>query len=140
MKDELLPLLARVHGHVGALAIAALAHPALLGRRRRLPAVATALVTTTAAFGAALYPAYGRAVRPALASRAPGLAWAFERKEHLGVLAVALAWAGLGLLEADAARGSARGTAGRLAYGLAAVAAASAAAIGTVVSAGGAPP
>jgi hypothetical protein len=90
----------RLHGHVGWLAAAALVHPAWLlrRRRRRAPGVAwgaTVLVTVVGLSGALLYPSYREQVKPVLFERAPAVGWMFERKEHLAVGAVALAWAGL---------------------------------------------
>ena len=89
-----------VHGHLGWLAALALAHPAILLRRpwRRalgVAAAATALVTVAAVLGAVMYPSYRAAVKPAVLASAPALAELFERKEHLGVAAVVLAWTGL---------------------------------------------
>jgi len=114
-------LLAQAHGHLGWLAAAGLAHPAILLRRRRRRAVgaavaATALVTIGAAVGAVLYPEYRARLKPELLVRAPLVAELFERKEHLGVAAVALAWVGLAahLLAADG--GEARAGLERMAF------------------------
>jgi hypothetical protein len=89
-----------VHGHMGWLASLALVHPAILLRRTKrralfATAAATVLVTLTAVMGAAMYPEYRTAIKPALFAEAPSLGWAFERKEHLATAAVLLAWAGL---------------------------------------------
>ena len=95
--------LAYLHGHAGWLAALALAHPAVMLRRPRrrvlaVAIVATLLVSAVAALGAFLYPPYREVVKPALSATAPVAAALFERKEHLGVLAVVLAWAGLVLV------------------------------------------
>ena len=92
--------LEHAHGHVGWLTALSLVHPALLLRspRRRALAVcaaSTALATAAGALGALLYPDYRVAIKPALFAAAPVVGFAFERKEHFGVAAVALAWVGL---------------------------------------------
>ncbi len=102
MIDVVTRAVAHAHGHVGWLAAAALAHPAWLLRRpvRRLSKVAvaaTALITLPALSALAIYPAYRASLKQALFVRAAHLGWMFERKEHLGLGAVALAWAGLAL-------------------------------------------
>jgi hypothetical protein len=91
-----------VHGHLAWLATLALYHPAILLRRPRRRAVgaalsATILVTAAAALGALLYPAYRGELKPAIFASSPLVGGLFERKEHLGVAAVVLAWSGLGL-------------------------------------------
>ena len=100
------PLLARavahVHGHLGWLAALALLHPAWLLRRPRRRALAAALAATlvataTAALGILLYPTYRQSLKPGLLSAAPIAAALFERKEHLGIGALVLAWVGLAL-------------------------------------------
>lgn len=102
MIDVTMRAVAHVHGHLGWLAAAALLHPAWMLRRplRRLSSVAvaaTALVTLPAATALLVYPAYRASLKQALFVRAPAIGWMFERKEHLGLGAVALAWAGLAL-------------------------------------------
>jgi hypothetical protein len=89
-----------VHGHLGWLSTLALWHPAILLRRPRrratgAAAAATALVTVTAAAGALVYPAYRVEVKPAVFAASSLLGNLFERKEHLGVAVVLLAWTGL---------------------------------------------
>ena len=91
--------LAHVHGHVGWLAVAALAHPAIVlrrpERRAHLAVVSsTALVTLAAAIGASLYPAYRETLRAQVFLDARALGLAFERKERLAFGVVLLAWAG----------------------------------------------
>jgi hypothetical protein len=88
-----------LHGHLAWLATAALYHPAIVLRRPKRRAVgaalgAAALVTVTAALGAAIYPAYRVHLKPAIFAGAPIVGMLFERKEHLGIGAVVLAWAG----------------------------------------------
>jgi hypothetical protein len=132
-----------VHGHVGWLAALALAHPAVLLRRPRRNAfgvglAATILVTVAAALGALLYPAYRATVKPMLLAATPAVGALFERKEHLGVAALVLAWAGLGALALARRRDAAAPDLGRLAfvaYAGAAIVALVAASAGLVVGA-----
>jgi hypothetical protein len=109
MSGLALRALAHVHGNAGWLSALALGHPALLlrrGRRRPLGVAwaATGLVTAVAALGAVLYPRYRTLIKPALFATAPIAGELFERKEHLGVLAVVLAWTGLALCRLAARR------------------------------------
>lgn len=95
-------LVLAVHGYLGALAVAALVHPAVLLRRGKPPtrggrlAVLGAALTTTLTFGlgVALYADYRAEVRRALFadSRVAGLL--FETKEHLAFGALCLALGG----------------------------------------------
>ncbi len=142
MSPEALRLLERVHGHVAWLAVAALVHPAIVlrnpRRRARLAAtLATTLTTVTFGLGAVLYDPYSRRLRRPiyLASRTVGLL--FERKEHLAVTAVALAWAGLALHLSRGADPTAetRARAAHLAYVAAAVIAGTVAVLGTRIAA-----
>jgi hypothetical protein len=94
-----LRLLERLHGHLGWLAALALLHPAILLRRplRRAPlsaGLATALVSVALAGGMWIYPAYRSQVKQGLFQEAPAVGWLFERKEHLAVGALLLAWTG----------------------------------------------
>jgi len=94
--------LQHLHGHIGWLAALALAHPAVLLRRpeRRVFGAAlasTALVTVAALLGALIYPSYRETVKPAIFAAAPAVGFLFERKEHLGIAALALAWCGLSM-------------------------------------------
>ncbi len=100
MSVATLRLLEHVHGHLGWLCVAALAHPALVlrdpARRARLSALLSTLFTAlTFALGAGIYGPFSRdGARHALyvASQRHGLL--FERKEHLAVGVLALAVAG----------------------------------------------
>ncbi len=92
-------LLARVHGHLGWLAVAALAHPAYLlrtpGRRARVAVLAsTSLVVLAAVLGGVVYGPYRERVRAPLFAERPAVGWLFERKEHLAFGAVCLAIVG----------------------------------------------
>lgn len=95
-----LRLLQRIHGNLGWLAALALLHPAWLLRRRERRArlaciLATSLVTLSGALGAYLYPDYRVLLKQEIFLHAPRIGWAFERKEHLALGAIVLAWAGL---------------------------------------------
>src|SRR5450432_3627328 len=92
--------LEHIHGHLGWLSTLALFHPALLLRsrsRRALlaAALATGLVTLTGLLGVCLYPPYRSLVKPAIFAASPVVGNAFERKEHLAMAVVVLAWVGL---------------------------------------------
>ena len=94
-----LRLLERVHGHLGWLAVVALLHPVVLlrktKRRARLAvALTTSLVVVTASLGAGIYPDYRTRLKQRVFIEAPSWGWAFERKEHLAVAAVAFALVG----------------------------------------------
>jgi hypothetical protein len=93
-------LLEHLHGHLAGLATLALIHPAVLLRRARRRALfaatsATVLATVTAALGMVLYPAYRGALKPQIFLSSRALGNAFERKEHLAIAVVILAWVGL---------------------------------------------
>lgn len=102
MSPFLFQLLERLHGHLGLLALAVLAHPLVflgrpgLSRGARLSAV-LALVLLVIAFvsGLFVYPDYRRLAKPDLIRQARGLALAFETKEHLAAMAMALGAGGL---------------------------------------------
>jgi hypothetical protein len=121
VSDLIVRLLERVHGHVGWLSALALAHPAVLLRRPRrnvlgVATAATVLVTLAAALGALLYPAYRAGIKPLLFASTPAVGALFERKEHLGVAALALAWIGLGALALARRRDAAAPDLGRVAF------------------------
>jgi hypothetical protein len=88
-----------VHGHLGWLAAAALAHPAILLRRMRRRAhlsvgLAVGFATAAGALGVGLYPAYRERLRQPIFASAPAIGYLFERKEHLAFGAVLMAWTG----------------------------------------------
>lgn len=133
--------LAHLHGSAGWLAALALAHPAFMLRRPRrrtlgVAVVATVLVTSAGVLGALVYPRYRTDLKPALWAATPWVGALFERKEHLGVLAVVLAWAGLALCALAARHDPDRddvARAARVAYAGAAAAALTSAAAGLLV-------
>lgn len=95
---DVLRAVEHVHGHLGWLAVVALAHPAYLLRRpRRAPVavgLATGLVTVGAALGMWLYVGYRAQLKRVIFTESPAMGLLFERKEHLAFAAVLLAWAG----------------------------------------------
>ena len=100
MSPIALRFIEHLHGHLAWLATVALYHPALLLRQRRrgglvATIIATVLITATAALGAWLYPAYRTQLKPAIFAASSAFGNAFERKEHLALCAVVLAWSGL---------------------------------------------
>ncbi len=99
MAFDLVRVAEHVHGHLGWLAAAALAHPAILLRQRKRKAhlsvgLATLLVTVTGGLGICVYGPYRDRVKQAIFLEAPTVGFLFERKEHLAFGAVVLAWAG----------------------------------------------
>ncbi len=138
-----LRLFEHIHGHLGWLSTLALFHPAILLRsahRRALlaAAIATSLVTLTGLMGALLYPAYRSLLKPGIFRTSPAFGNAFERKEHLAMAVVALAWVGLIAHFAECRqRGSATGRTrvAFVAYSGAAVLAAASAGLGLAVAA-----
>jgi len=138
-----LRLLEHLHGHIACLATIALFHPVALLRNpnRRIffaAATATLSVTFVAALGLVLYPSYRAQLKPAIfvASRALGLA--FERKEHLAMAVVVLAWVGLFAHVAETKRPSGVGSFGlaRFAYSASAALALLTAGLGISVAVG----
>jgi hypothetical protein len=133
-----------VHGHLGWLAAAVLAHPAIVLRDRARRAhlavgLAAGLPTLTAAIGVALYGPYREKLKQGIFLASPRVGWLFERKEHLAFGAVLLAWAGAGAY-VGARHATARETRGLLrtiahrAFVASALAAACVAALGTIVA------
>ncbi len=124
---DLTELARTLHGHVGVLAAAALAHPAFLLARggvvsrgcRWAAGAATSLVVLTFSAGWALYPGYRRDPKPALLREAPALAWSFETKEHLAFYVLVLAVVGAVLIFRRPSAGGVR--AARWCYGAASV-------------------
>lgn len=88
------------HGWLGILAVALLLHPVLApGAPRRRGArwsLGLAITLTIATFttGWLLYPGYRQDPKPALLRLSPGLAAAFETKEHLAWYVLVLAVGG----------------------------------------------
>lgn len=100
MIDVTLRAIEHVHGHLGWLSAAALVHPAWILRRprRKISAatVASTLLVSLPMLSALLiYPAYRATLKQGVFVRTPTVGWMFERKEHLAIGAMALAWAGL---------------------------------------------
>ena len=96
---DFLRLVEHVHGHLGWLAAALLVHPALVLRRpdRRAHVavgLATSLVTLGAGIGIWLYGGYRTHLKQQIFVASPRVGFLFERKEHLALGAVLLAWAG----------------------------------------------
>lgn len=88
-----------LHGHLGWLAVLALAHPAVLlrdHRRRAHLSVALAVGVSTLAgvLGVSIYGPYRERLRQPIFASARSLGYLFERKEHLAFAAVLLGWAG----------------------------------------------
>jgi phage shock protein PspC (stress-responsive transcriptional regulator) len=122
MPASVYTLVTHLHGHLAWLALAVLLHPIVWLRpgRRIVPRVrwtarvGTALLVTVYAIGWWVYPEYRANVKPGLVFEGglPGpdlwAAYLFESKEHLAVVAVSLAAAGLALLEGASELPSAR--------------------------------
>ncbi len=142
MSDLWLRVAEHVHGHLAWLATIALVHPVALLRQpgRRLvfsTAAATLSVTLVAALGLALYPAYRGELKPLVFAASRSLGIAFERKEHLAMGVVVLAWVGLvAHLAESKQRPSAVGSMGlaRVAYSAAAALALVTAGLGVAVA------
>lgn len=98
----LFSLLERIHGHAGWLGVALMLHPVFTlgrpGRPSRGTRVSTwlaaGLVSAPSALGWLLYPTYRHRVKPTLLVDALPYAMAFETKEHLALMTLALAWGG----------------------------------------------
>lgn len=88
-----------LHGHFGWLAAAALAHPAVVLRRRgrRAPwavRISVGLVTLVAIAGGTIYGPYRERLKQGIFQSAPQIGLLFERKEHLAFGALVFAWVG----------------------------------------------
>lgn len=99
MTLDSLRLAEHVHGHLGWLAAAILAHPAIVLRDRRRRAhlavgLATAFVTVASGIGAFIYVEYRDRLRHEIFVTWPAIGLLMERKEHLAFGALVLAWAG----------------------------------------------
>ena len=99
----------RVHGHLGWLGLAVLLHPVIslrvrkgISRGTRLSAILAAiLMVLPYGLGWWIYPTYRERVKPALLQESIPWVLAFEAKEHLAFMAVALTIGGTGALLLD---------------------------------------
>lgn len=137
---DLLRFVEHIHGHLGWLAAASLVHPAIIlrnpRRRARLAVVlSTALATIAGSMGAWLYPHYRELLKRALFVQSTRVGWMFERKEHLAVAALGLAWVGLVLHLSARDEAPAIARAAHRAYVASAIFALIVAALGTYVAA-----
>jgi len=137
-----------IHGQLAALSLAVLLHPVLWLRpgRSRSPRIrwtsrlGVGGLLATYALGWWAYPTYRSEVKPALVFADGGVSpdiWValrFETKEHLAVLALSLALAGLAVLELGGPGEAARRT-GRVLLGCAVALGALVAGLGMVVGA-----
>lgn len=106
MTPELFGFFARLHGHAATLGLAVLLHPVLTLRLRgkvtpncqRSADLGAALLAAPAVLGLLLYGTYRARVKPALWLGHPSSVLRFETKEHLAVVAVALAVCGAACL------------------------------------------
>jgi hypothetical protein len=88
-----------IHGHLGWLTAVALVHPAIvlrnLKRRAHLAVgLATGMATLAGGLGAWVYGPYRDRLKQGIFIHARWIGLLFERKEHLAVGAIGLAWAG----------------------------------------------
>ena len=88
-----------VHGHLGWISAVALVHPAILLRRTKRRAdlavgLSLVLISATGLLGVFLYTPYRDALRHSIFVDAPAVGYLFERKEHIALGAIGLAWAG----------------------------------------------
>jgi hypothetical protein len=141
MASDGLRLLERLHGDLAVLSLASLLHPAILlrrGKRRAHLAVvsATILPTVTAGLGLGLYGPYRAQLRRQIFVDSMALGMAFERKEHLALGAVCLAWTGAFayLASLRSKDGTRAARAAFVSYTIAFVLACVAAALGTLVA------
>jgi hypothetical protein len=85
-----------IHGHLGTLACVLMVHPALLLGRRpagsRLVWPATILLTVVCLSGLWIYGDYRELIQRPLFRETRGLGLLFERKEHLALGSLAMAW------------------------------------------------
>lgn len=102
MTPQAYALWASIHGHLGALGLAVLAHPLVTLRRRpglapwtlRTAWIAALLVAAPYALGWWLYPTYRAHVKRGLWDAGEPAVWRFESKEHLAAVCVALVVSG----------------------------------------------
>lgn len=108
----LFALAERLHGHLGWLGLAVLLHPIITLRKRRgfsrgtrlTVALAAVLMFLPYAVGWSIYPTYRSQVKPLLLRESVPWVLAFETKEHLAFLALALTLGGAGALLVDGRR------------------------------------
>lgn len=106
----------RLHGHLGWLGLAVLLHPVITLRRRKglsrgarwSVALAAALMLAPYALGWWIYPTYRAEVKPLLMRESVPWVLAFEAKEHLAFMALALTVGGAGAVLADGRRAATR--------------------------------
>lgn len=99
MPMNALRIIEKIHGHLGWLAVIALLHPAILLRnhqRRAMVSVflATSVTTLVGVLGMLLYPSYRTLLRTAIFRTSIHYGFLFERKEHLAIAVLCLAWGG----------------------------------------------
>lgn len=113
MDGSVYTVLVSLHGHLAWLSLAALIHPVwwlrpgrpVTPRVRWTARIGALGLTSVYALGWFIYPRYRNGVKPRLLFDGTGVSpdiWAayrFESKEHLAVLAVSLALAGLAVVE-----------------------------------------
>jgi hypothetical protein len=132
-----------LHGHIGWLAVASLAHPAFLLRAPRRRAhgsvvLAVGFSTLAAALGVSLYGPYREQLRQPIFASSPSVGYLFERKEHVAFAALLLGWAGavayFGAASLDTEAGAPLRRAAHWAFVASATFALVAAALGTLVA------
>jgi hypothetical protein len=99
MTFDIVRVAEHIHGHLGWLAAAILAHPAILlrhpKRRAHLAvALAVAFPTVVGAIGMWMYGPYRDRIKQSIFIDARWIGLLFERKEHLAFGAILLSWAG----------------------------------------------
>jgi hypothetical protein len=88
-----------IHGHLGWLAVAILAHPAILLRNKKRRAhlavgLAVLLPTLVGSLGLWMYGPYRDRIKQSIFIDARWVGLLFERKEHLAFCAILISWAG----------------------------------------------
>src|SRR5579871_6692378 len=99
MAFDVVRIVEHVHGPLGWLTSAALLHPAILLRSKNRKAhlsvgLAAAFATAQGALGVWLYEPYRDRLKQHIFIEQRWVGLMFERKEHLAVGAIFLAWAG----------------------------------------------
>jgi len=119
MSPEIYGWLERLHGHLAVLGLAVLLHPVITLRRRvglppwtrRTAELGAVMLAVPFALGWWLYPTYRHRVKTTLWTEHHPALWAFESKEHLAALCVALAVSGALVLRLAGEDPGGRGTA-----------------------------